>query len=404
MKFDDILDLVVIKDLEAGKIPMLLGEPGIGKSSWCEELVNNKMRTKLFVLACNQLADKADVTGARLVPTADKQSYMQTFYPHQVIQEAIAYAKDHPHETPVLFMDELNRTTPDVTSELLSIPTMRAIGSVKLPENLRVIIAGNDKGNVTSLDEASVSRFVLYHVQPDVETFLALDSELNPFVRAVLEQNPRSLFCKTIADASDEQDNGHDEDIDDLFADTDDGMDQFTTPRTISGLSKWLNLFTNDELRLMMATPSTESDDDSISVLQESIEGHVGHTWFAALLLHEIQQNVAKVNNQSNNVKVNKPAEFEQLKSATTMDEMSDMMDSIPSERLFGVLVYALFYKSDNSRLIKQLAPRVTNYVASDINTLMQLASSDNLDPDNVSTFMATDAPMATTLKVVLVH
>jgi hypothetical protein len=34
----------------------------------------------------------------------------------------------------------------------------------------------------------------------------------------------------------------------------------------------------------------------------------------------------------------------------------------------------------------------------------MQLASSDNLDADNVSTFMATDAPMATTLKVVLVH
>ena len=197
MKFDNVLMTCVRKDLEKNLIPMLLGEPGIGKSSWLMALAD-MMHTKCFVLACNQLADKADLTGARLVPVTDEdgnvKSYKQEFYPHAVIHDAIEYANEHPHETPILFMDELNRTTPDVTSEALSIPTLRAIGSVHLPNNLRVVIAGNDKGNVTSLDEASISRFVLYRTQPDVETFISVNPELNPFVRNVLNAHPECIF------------------------------------------------------------------------------------------------------------------------------------------------------------------------------------------------------------------
>ena len=70
MKFDNTLMLCVKKDLEKNLIPMLLGEPGIGKSSWLQNLAN-LMHTKCFTLACNQLADKADLTGARLVPVTD---------------------------------------------------------------------------------------------------------------------------------------------------------------------------------------------------------------------------------------------------------------------------------------------------------------------------------------------
>ena len=69
-KFDQTLMNFVRKDLVMGLIPMLLGEPGIGKSSWLIALAE-LMHTKCFVLACNQLADKADLTGARLFPVAD---------------------------------------------------------------------------------------------------------------------------------------------------------------------------------------------------------------------------------------------------------------------------------------------------------------------------------------------
>ena len=125
MKFDKTLLNIVIKNIQNDIIPMLLGEPGIGKSSWTMNL-EELLHTKVFTLACNQLADKADVTGARLVPvnrivknkdvsTSEITDYEQHFYPHVVICEAINYALENPNETPILFLDELNRTTPDVT-------------------------------------------------------------------------------------------------------------------------------------------------------------------------------------------------------------------------------------------------------------------------------------------------
>ena len=398
MKFDTILKTVVKKDLEADKIPMLLGEPGIGKSSWCEDFVEGELRGKLFVLACNQLADKADLTGARLVPT-DDGSYKQCFYPHAKIQEAITFATDNPRMTVVLFMDELNRTTPDVTSELLSIPTMREIGGSKLPQNLKVIIAGNDKGNVTALDEASVSRFVLYHVKPDVETFLNLDPALNPFIKRVLEQNPNTIFCKTIHDDSSDDDG--DRYVDDMF-DVDDGMSQFTTPRTISGLSKWLNLFDNDELKTLLATPTDDSNSDApASVLQEVIEGHVGHTQFSLLLIQEIQQNITRVDNKSNVVSMEKPDGYDILKQAPTVNALRDTIDQFSSQELFGMLVYAMYNTDDNRVIIQEIAPRA-EVARADLNTLMALNMAEQLDPENVRAFLATGTQLADKLEMLL--
>ena len=83
MKFNDVFQDTVEKIINNSKqVPMLLGEPGIGKSSWVEDL-GRKLHTKVFTLACNQLADKADLTGARLVPveTANGETtYEQVFY------------------------------------------------------------------------------------------------------------------------------------------------------------------------------------------------------------------------------------------------------------------------------------------------------------------------------------
>ena len=123
MKFAD-LDKLVARDIKHNNVPMLVGEPGIGKSSWVEGLANT-LGTRCFCLAINQLADKADLTGCRLVPTGKKNKkgeddYCQVFYPHTIIRQAIDYAEGHPDETPILFLDEINRTTPDVTSEALS--------------------------------------------------------------------------------------------------------------------------------------------------------------------------------------------------------------------------------------------------------------------------------------------
>lgn len=408
MKFDNTLMLCVKKDLEKNLIPMLLGEPGIGKSSWLQNLAT-LMHTKCFTLACNQLADKADLTGARLVPVTDSdgnvQTYKQVFYPHAVIHDAIDYAAKNPRETPILFMDELNRTTPDVTSEALSIPTLRAIGSQELPDNLRVVIAGNDKGNVTSLDEASISRFVLYHVEPDTQTFLSLDPEINPFVKNVLMAHPDVIFCKkntVVTDKSDDDDSDSNDEyeIDDILSE--DEMSQITTPRTIMGVSNWLNNFTNQELLDLFNNIVRTDGSETVSALQEAIEGHVGHTTFSALLLSEIATNIMNTNTQANAMTVGKPACYDNLKQCPSMNDVQQFIGNMSEHDKSGCLLYALYEKEDNASYIQALAADITTLASDDMKTLMKLSTAEKLDYDNVQSFLHTNTALSKKLAIIL--
>ena len=137
--FNDTLTKLVLNNLKNGQVPFLVGNPGIGKSAWVESLAR-QTHTKCFVFQANEVADKADVTGGRYMPVYDADGqiseYVQTTFPHEIINDAINYAKDNPTERPILFFDETNRTSADVTSLLLSIPTRRAIASKNLPDNL----------------------------------------------------------------------------------------------------------------------------------------------------------------------------------------------------------------------------------------------------------------------------
>lgn len=407
MKFNETLMNLVEKNLKVGLIPMLLGEPGIGKSSWVISL-GNRMHTKVFVLACNQLADKADLTGARLVPITDATTgavtdYEQVFYPHSVINQAIKYAEEHPHETPILFMDELNRTTPDVTSEALSIPTLRSIGNKTLPDNLKVITAGNDKGNITSLDEASISRFVLYHVAPDTDTFVALDDSLNPFIKKVLTAHPETIFCKTItvaAGSDDDDDEDGEVDIEEILDDGD-CMNQIATPRTIMGLSKWLNEFSNQELLALIQETHTV-DGQEVSTLQEAIEGHTGKTTFTTFLLAEIMSNIMSTNNQSNVIQVAKPAIYDTMKACTDITALNAFIAGMSNNDKSGALVYALYEKVDNTKFINALAPEIDKLEPQDMKMLMQLFSKDMLDEANKQVFLNNSSSISRTLEAIM--
>ncbi len=408
MKFNDVFQDTVEKIINNSKqVPMLLGEPGIGKSSWVEDL-GRKLHTKVFTLACNQLADKADLTGARLVPvetSTGETTYEQVFYPHAVIRRAIAYAIENPHETPILFLDELNRTTPDVTSELLSIPTLRAIGNTDLPENLRVITAGNDKGNITTLDEASISRFVLFPVEPDVETFIQVNTQLNPFVKTVLMQHPESLFCKMVQTVTSQSDDDDDDDgmtsIDEILDDGED-MNQITTPRTITGVSNWLNCYDNAALMTLLQETHNR-DGEEVSLLQEIIEGFTGRTNFTKFLMAEIATNLMTVNNQSNVTSVPKPQCYDKMKQCPDITALNQFISTMSDHDKSGCLVYALYEKTDNKAYINAiLASGITTLESNDMKSLMSLFGSDQLDDANVATFISNNAPLAVTLSSIL--
>lgn len=376
MLFNDTLKTVMSAAIKCKNNIALIGEPGIGKSSFVEDFAENILCSKCFTLACNQLADKADLTGARLVPYSapdGSQSYKQVFYPHQSICDAIDYANDHPNETPVLFLDEINRTTSDVTSAALSLTTLRRIGSIQLPDNLIIMVAGNDKGNVSSLDEASISRFIKINVTPDAETFLKLDDTLNPYIRQVLNNNRELIFCKsldTTVKASGDDDDDAEETlaIDDIITDGE-GMRQITTPRTISALSIWLNNLQQKDILAMLMTPATVEGVENSNVFTECVVGFVGYTNFTTKLIELIQMNI---NNQTANTASatpDKPSCFDTLKgkATTTIDELNDYIDSLNDKQKSASLLYAMYESDDNRVLVKTLAGKMTRLETPDM-------------------------------------
>ncbi|MFJ2778119.1 MULTISPECIES: AAA family ATPase [unclassified Kitasatospora] len=409
MKFNDTLTTLIKQALEVGATPALMGEPGIGKSSFVEALAYS-MGTQAFTLPCNQLADKADLTGARLVPyTKDDgtQSYKQVFYPHQVIQECIDYAEKNPREWPILFLDEINRTTSDVTSGALTLVTLRRMGYVELPKNVRIVVAGNDKGNVTSLDEASLSRFAIFHVEPDAATLMSvLGDNINPWVKTVLTQYPGLIFQKStpeaiVADGQDDDDNGN-VTMAELF-DGGEEMNQLTTPRTIDNLSKWLNAADPQQLAQYLATPIQIGDRET-SLLNEAIEAYVGDTTFTTQLVATIAQDLASNAGgvQQRRVNVPKPNCYQSLKAAATVTDMAAVIVTLTDNEKSGSLLYALKESEDNARLIEQLAQAMTQIEPEHTRTLIELVTSQQIDRQNLEAFMETDAPIVNQAKPVL--
>lgn len=360
-KLNQSLTTMVLADIQDNIVPMLVGEPAIGKSSWVEALGEN-MGTKTFTLQCNEISEKADLTGARTIPIdANKTQFKQVFFPHADIMDAIVYARENPDETPILFMDEINRTSSDVTSALLSIPTRRKIGNEELPDNLKIIIAGNNKGNVTILDTASVSRFALYVVAPDAETFLQVNPGINPLIADLLMREPELIFCKGLDPLKDDNADP-DDDIDhimDMF--DDDTMEQFTAPRTITALSKKLNRLSEDFLRSLnmeQVTITQRGSTLTVSQLFEMFVAHAGYTEFTLKLYDE----VVKQLNQVKTVAITKPTKYDDLVTthSSTLSDIKAFVTGLTHEEKSAMIIYAL---TDTQTDLKILRPVITELI-----------------------------------------
>lgn len=406
MKLDETLKFLVKNNIKNDSIPMLLGEPGIGKSSWAEGLAD-ELNVKIFTLACNQLAEKADLTGTRLIKD-DNGEYKQYFYPHQVISDAIEYAKLNPRETSLLFLDEINRTSADVTSALLSLATQRMIGSKKLPNNLKMIIAGNDKGNVVSLDQASISRFNLYHIEPSTETFISIHQDLNPYIKNVLTKEPELIFCKQVVTISEKDDNKDTDTNNDIYEDVDlfeidEDMEQIATPRTIAKLSRFLNDLSQDDIKnLMTQTDFVRGEEKSI--LQEVIEGFTGQTLFSAKLLLEIieSQNKNIVTN-AQQFKMAKPNIYDDLKNQQSVDDIEDMVENQLTEKeKEDCLIYALTEKEDNYNIISILHNYMTTFSPNGVKNLMAISQANDFDKDNVECFLNNNSTLTQSVALLL--
>ena len=408
MLFNELLVNTTIKLLDANRVPALMGEPGIGKSSFVED-VARRTNTRCFTLPCNLLADKADLTGARLVLDEKTGIWSQKFFPHSVISQAINYAKDNPNEQPILFLDEINRTTSDVTSGTLTLVTLRRIGDEDLPKNLRIIVAGNDKGNVTALDDASVSRFAIINVAPDASTLIeVLGKSLHPYVKTVLEKHPETIFVKNTNEqvVADGQDDDDDDDTTVSVFDLFDGTEEirpFATPRTIDGVSQYLNVLSFEEVASLMATPSTTRDGRQVSYLQEVIEGLTGNTSFTTLLMGVISDELSKGSTGNNNAqRVVKPRIYSDLKEAakTSVDAVNQVVASMTDNDASGCFVFAMYEREDNAVIIQALNERLNNLAQNHINDFILLLSSGALYAKNCETVNRLDHGLAKQLNM----
>lgn len=277
---------LVKADILAGNTPMLLGKPGIGKSSFTEAL-EKTMKVKVFTMPINQMADRADITGARIMKDEDTGRYKQAFFPHAIIDDAIEYAENNPKELVVLFLDEINRASADITSTVLAFITTRMCGTMHFPDNIRFVTAGNDKGNVVSLDDASLTRFIIYHVKPDIQTFLSVQKDLNPYIADTLTAHPEDLMGQEITEGSDDSDPDPQGDaIEDFLTDMEVGFRQMTVPRTITYLSNFLNQMgfdksgSKEEMQMLQSliSETTMEDGAETNLLTSMLISHIGHT------------------------------------------------------------------------------------------------------------------------------
>lgn len=316
---------VIESDLKNGNlIPFLLGAPGIGKSSIVRAICE-KNNWGFHELLCNQIAMQADLTGCRTVTYKDGQGQdqaKQVFFPHAVVKEAIDEALAYPNKTVVLFLDEVNRTTAAVTSALLTFITARKIGTEKLPENIKLIAAGNDDGNVISLDMASTTRFILRRCQPDATTFLGL-GKIHPVIEELLKQQPALIYQEKNVQV--------DENNEAIFADEENDFQQIATPRTIMGLNK--ALLDNGQL----VTGMGEED------LKEYVAGFTGETLFTEAVVASVMANKFKLASPSRVEAPARPACIDQFINVKMLTEIQQIASGLTDEQRSAAILYMVY-------------------------------------------------------------
>lgn len=262
MRFNQSLQNVLVNALESGATPFLVGEAGIGKTQFAKHLVTNILKDKFWTITANQLSDVGDLCGVRTVLDPATNTYRQEFFPHAIITEVIQYATANPTEHPTVLIDEVNRCASDITSALLSLILEHRLGDKVIPENVRFIAAGNDDGNIYDLDSASLSRFFVLHVQPDVNTLRGLKT-WTPIMQTVLSTATDADILQIPAESN--------------------GFVNITTPRTIDKLDNFLNQLGQVNIDKLV-------QDNNFA---EVVVGFLGTTTFSEKVVMEAANNCA---------------------------------------------------------------------------------------------------------------
>lgn len=373
---------IIESDLKNGNlIPFLLGAPGIGKSSVVKTICE-KNRWGFHELLCNQIAMQTDLTGCRTLMYTDKngeEQAKQIFFPHAVVKEAIEDATENPDKIVVLFLDDINRTAAAVTSALLMFITARKIGTEKLPENIKFIAAGDDSGNVVSLDMASMSRFILRRCKPDATTFLGL-CRIHPIIEDMLKTKPALIYQErnAVVDENDEE----------IFSDDENDFQQIATPRTLMGLNK--AMLENGQMLMEM----------SESNLREYVAGFTGDTLTTEYIVTNILMNKFNLNAPRQTEAPVRPPVIDCFIGAS---QISDIR-GLTNEEKSAAILYMVYDQSVN--YISAMREVVKSYgknmlLRDDQQKLTDVLNSGSYNHDAFEEILNSDTPLAQAFKMI---
>lgn len=257
--------------LKAGNVPNIVGDAGIGKSALVED-VADQMGAHLFTTVVS-LSEKGDL--AIPVPPLTSDSFVETqgygrlanvqFGYSETLIRIIKDAEAHPDRPIIWFLDEFNRGTAAVQSELMNLVLQRRINALRLPTTVKIIIAENPDSTmagfgdreyaVATADAAIKDRTVRLVMTTSTTEWLAWASQarINQLVINYLTTYPERL---SVLDP--------------------DNLDLHPTPRAWERVSR--------NLDQLLKLPATDQQALAVDLFSGDLGGEVG-TSFAQFVL-----------------------------------------------------------------------------------------------------------------------
>lgn len=355
---------ILTKMIKARIVPFLIGEPGIGKSSFIKSIAT-KMNTEMFTIVINQVADTLDLTGSRIV--VEEGIHKQTFFPHKTLADAIQYAKNNKNKITIIFFDEINRNTPELITAVMSYITQREVGNEQFPENIRFITAGNDSGDVLEMDSSNVSRIAKLYVKPSIERLITKDN-INKLIKKAIKKNIKNINIVDIEKESDEEEFEGEQKINIL---------QSTNPRTIKNLSNFL-----DELGIKGDENYNEYEiiKENITILQQIVCGIIGKTDLSKIILNEII-------NHSNVCKNKKSTTDKKIKNLLTKNKTTKDLEEEISKMSFENKkeVYINIFNNDiNNNINKEEKILILNIIEKNNSRLLNESINEIIKIKNI--------------------
>ena len=202
MNFTDTLRSVDLV-LQAGEVPLLVGETGIGKTYLAHELA--RKHDWSLVMIDGNLLKEGEIGGLPTVKT-----YMRLNHKGEEVEEkTTVYAVHHTlreiddeiakGRTVLLFIDEINRCEHAVQQELMNLVLNKEINGYHLRPEVRIIAAMNPSNSyeyqAVDMDAAQENRFVWLYMEADYMQWLdwAASADIDPKVMEFISTFPEYL-------------------------------------------------------------------------------------------------------------------------------------------------------------------------------------------------------------------